>query len=229
MQIINFRSMSIDELLALKEKIAYILPAQVNAQKLKQQKHGTRSRAKLWAFLGSVAQIPRLIAGLRISTRRARSDRVAASSRIARANCSPMPKRWMMSGSFGLAEGRKLGSRGLTEERIIWRTRFQGQIFDLRGKAVLTRFDCCEFVKCTLLMDQGTEQLIFTECAFKDCNIDQLAPNEQRGLYVRDNVFHRPLEERRAQFETKLAQALARRKHATLRPHRPEAFMRAPQ
>jgi hypothetical protein len=100
---------------------------------------------------------------------------------------------------------------GPTEERIIWRTRFQAQIFDFRGKAVLTRFDCCEFVICTLLIDHGTEQLAFTECAFKDCNIEQLEPDEERRLYARDNVFHRPLEERRAQFENKLAQALARR------------------
>jgi hypothetical protein len=69
---------------------------------------------------------------------------------------------------------------------------FQAQTFDLRGTAVLTRFDRCEFVKCTLLIDDGTEQLAFTECAFKDCNIDQLESDEGRALYVRNNVFHRP-------------------------------------
>jgi hypothetical protein len=76
----------------------------------------------------------------------------------------------------------------------------------------LTRFDGCEFVKCTLLIDQGTEQLAFTECVFKDCNIDRLEGNGERGLYVRDNFFDRPLEERRAELENRLAQALAARK-----------------
>ena len=47
---------------------------------------------------------------------------------------------------------------------------------------------------------------------FKDCNIDKLEEDEGRGLYVRDNFFDRPLEERRAEFENRLAQALAARK-----------------
>jgi hypothetical protein len=67
-------------------------------------------------------------------------------------------------------------------------------------------------VKCTLLFDHGTEQLAFTECAFKDCNIDKLEPDEKRGLYVRDNFFGRPLEETRAELEHRLTQALAARK-----------------
>ena len=113
-----------------------------------------------------------------------------------------------MSDSFGLVGG-KMSSGGPMEERIIWRKRFQAQSFDFRGKIVLTRFDCCEFVKCTVLIDHATEQVAFTACAFKDCNIDQLEADERRGLYVRDNVFHRPLEERRAEFEDKFAQALA--------------------
>ena len=45
----------------------------------------------------------------------------------------------------------------------------------------------------------------------KDCNIDQLVQDEDRGLYVRDNFFDRPLEERWADFEKRLAQALAAR------------------
>ena len=36
--------------------------------------------------------------------------------------------------------------------------------------------------------------------------------DEECGLYARDNFFDRPLEERRAEFENKLAQALAARK-----------------
>jgi hypothetical protein len=63
-----------------------------------------------------------------------------------------------------------------------------------------------------LLIDHGTEQLAFTECVFKDCNLDKLEPDEERGLYVRGNFFYRPLEERRAEFENRLAQALAARK-----------------
>jgi len=102
-------------------------------------------------------------------------------------------------------------SQGPTEERVIWRERFQAGCFDFRGKSLFTRFDGCEFVKCTLLIDDGTEQLAFTECVFKDCNIDQLEQDEARGLYVKDNFFDRPLEERRADFQKRLAQALAAR------------------
>jgi hypothetical protein len=101
---------------------------------------------------------------------------------------------------------------GPTEERVIYRERFQAQYFDFRGKSIFTRYDGCEFVKCTLLVDHGTEQLGFTECVFKDCNIDKLDPDEKRGLYVRDNFFDRPLNERRAEFEHRLAEALATRK-----------------
>ena len=67
-------------------------------------------------------------------------------------------------------------------------------------------------MKCKLLIDHGTEQLAFTKCVFKDCNIDKLEPDEKRGLYVRDNFFDRPLEERREELEHRLAQALAVRK-----------------
>ena len=79
-----------------------------------------------------------------------------------------------------------MSSNEPTEERVIWRERFQAKYFDFRGKSIFTRFDGCTFVKCTLLVDQDTEQLTFTECVFKDCNIDKLEQNEERGLYVRD-------------------------------------------
>jgi hypothetical protein len=105
-----------------------------------------------------------------------------------------------------------MSTAGPTEERIIWRERFQAQHFDFRGKIIFTRFDGCEFVKCTLLIDHETEQLAFTTCEFKDCNIDKLEQDEERGLYVRDNFFDRPLSERRAEFENRLAQALAARR-----------------
>ena len=101
---------------------------------------------------------------------------------------------------------------GAPEERVIYRKRFQAYQFDFRGKITFTRFDRCEFVKCALLFDHGTEQLAFTACVFKDCNIDKLEPDEKRGLYVRDNFFDRPLEERRAELEHRLTQALAARK-----------------
>ena len=101
---------------------------------------------------------------------------------------------------------------GPPEERVIYRKRFQAYQFDFCGKITFTRFDRCEFVKCTLLIDHGTEQLAFTKCVFKDCNIDKLEPDEKRGLYVRDNFFDRPLEERRAELEHRLAQALVARK-----------------
>lgn len=99
----------------------------------------------------------------------------------------------------------------LPEERVIWRKYFQGQLFDFRGKSLFTRFDGCEFVKCSLLLDRGTEQLAFTRCVFSDCNVDRLEQNEERGLYENENFFNRPLEERRADFEKRLEQALAGR------------------
>ena len=106
-----------------------------------------------------------------------------------------------------------MSPHGPTEERVIWNERFQGEQFDFRGKIIFTRFDSCEFVKCTLLIDHETGQLIaFTSCVFKDCNIEKLEPDEERGLYVKDNFFDRPLEERRAEFERRLAQVLAARK-----------------
>jgi hypothetical protein len=108
------------------------------------------------------------------------------------------------------AEGETV-NLGPPEERIIWRQRFQSEYFDFRGKSIFIRFDGCEFVKCKLLIDHGTEQLAFTQCVFKDCNLDKLDHDDQRGLYARDNFFDRPLEERRAEFEKRLAQALAER------------------
>jgi hypothetical protein len=100
----------------------------------------------------------------------------------------------------------------LLGERVVWQHRFQGQYLDFRGKSVFTRFDECKFVKCTLLIDRSTEQLAFTRCVFQDCNIESLDRDEERGLYARDNLFEPPLEQRRAEFEKKLAQALATRR-----------------
>jgi hypothetical protein len=98
------------------------------------------------------------------------------------------------------------------DERVGYSESFQGVRFDFRGKSLFTRYDRCEFVKCTLLIDHSTEQLAFTACVFKDCNIDESETDEARGLYAMDNVFDRPLAEPRAKFEIRLAQALAGRK-----------------
>ena len=42
------------------------------------------------------------------------------------------------------------------DERVIYRERFQGVYFDFRGKSIFARYDRCEFVKCTLLIDRAT-------------------------------------------------------------------------
>src|ERR1700723_2053035 len=130
---------------------------------------------------------------------------------IAAALHQPAPPVIGPPSGFHAGPGR-MNSDGPPDERVIYRERFQGMYFDFRGKSIFARYDRCEFVKCTLLIDHSTEQLAFTACVFKDCNIDQLQPDEARGLYVRDNFFDRPLNERRADFEIRLAQALAARK-----------------
>jgi len=57
-------------------------------------------------------------------------------------------------------------NNGPTEERVVYRERFQAVCLDFRGKSIFTRYDCCEFVKCTLLIDHATEQLVVTNCIF---------------------------------------------------------------
>jgi hypothetical protein len=108
------------------------------------------------------------------------------------------------------AQGEEMTSGAPPEERVIYLKRFQGMEFDFQGKIVLTRYDHCEFVKCTLLIDLDTEQLAFTNCVFKDCNLDRL--QQARAIYAKDNFFDRPLEKQRAEFDARLAQALAARK-----------------
>ena len=98
------------------------------------------------------------------------------------------------------------------DERVIYRERFQGVRLDFRGKAIFARYDCCEFVKCTLLIDRSTEQLAFTACLFKDCSIDSLQPDEARGLYATDNFFDRPLDSNEPNSRLKLARARAAQK-----------------
>jgi hypothetical protein len=72
------------------------------------------------------------------------------------------------------AQGENVSRDDPPDERVIYRERFQGVYFDFRGKSIFTRYDRCEFVKCTLLIDHATEQLAFTACVFTDCNIDKL-------------------------------------------------------
>ncbi len=67
----------------------------------------------------------------------------------------------------------------------------------------------CSF-NCKILINIATEQLAFTGCSFQDCNIDQLAPDEARALIACDNIFERPIAERKADFERRLAEAFAR-------------------
>src|ERR1700735_1427848 len=92
------------------------------------------------------------------------------------------------------AEGKEMSSSDLPDERVIYGERFQGVYFDFRGKSIFTRYDRCEFVNCTLLIDHATEQLAFTACVFEDCSIDKLQSDESRGFYLMDNFFERPLE-----------------------------------
>ena len=96
---------------------------------------------------------------------------------------TPVRERRGPATFVGRAEGEM--SQGPPEERVIYRERFQARHFDFRGKIALTRFDRCEFVKCTLLIDHGTEQLAFTACVFEDCNIDKLATGRSTRV-VRD-------------------------------------------
>lgn len=100
----------------------------------------------------------------------------------------------------------------LREERVFWRESYHVRTFDFRSRMLFWRFDACAFVDCTLLIDPGTEQLSFTECTFKDCNIDHIEADEVRGLVARDNFFDRPLALRKADFDQRLMAALNARR-----------------
>ena len=99
----------------------------------------------------------------------------------------------------------------LREERVFWRETFFAETFDYRSRILFLRFDACVFVDCTLLLDGATEQVAFTGCTFRDCNLDRIDADETRCLIARDNFFHRPLSERKAEFDARLAEALRRR------------------
>lgn len=97
------------------------------------------------------------------------------------------------------------------DERVFWKEKFHAETFDLRDRMNFCRFDCCTFVNCTLLMDQGTEQVAFTGCTFQDCNIDRLDSDDPRGIVSRDNFFDRPLNEKKKEFDERLAAILRTR------------------
>lgn len=97
------------------------------------------------------------------------------------------------------------------EERVVYKERFQGTRLDFRGRTSFQRYDCCEFVGATILIDAMTQGLAFTNCVFEDCNIDHLESDEGRSVVARDNTFKAPIEHRRTDLERRLADALAKR------------------
>jgi len=96
----------------------------------------------------------------------------------------------------------------LREERVFWQEVFHGQPFDFTSRLNFKRFDDCVFVDCTLLMDEGTEQLAFTACQFKDCNVDRIDEDTVRGIRSENNTFDKPIALRKADFDKRLAEAL---------------------
>ncbi len=101
----------------------------------------------------------------------------------------------------------------LREERVFWRETYYARTFDFRSRILFWRFDACIFVDCILLIDPETEQLTFTECTFKDCNVDRIDSNEECGLLVKDSIFALPIAQRKADFDRRLTNVLnARRK-----------------
>lgn len=99
----------------------------------------------------------------------------------------------------------------INEERVSWNQVFYAETFDFCSQMNFRRYDECIFVRCTLLMDDGTEQIAFTRCTFKDCNVDSIEADESRGIICRDNIFDRPLEEQAKEFNERLTAALSRR------------------
>ncbi len=88
----------------------------------------------------------------------------------------------------------------INEERVVWNKVFTAETFDFRGRLNFCRFDECTFVECTVLIDADTEQIAFTGCTFKDCNINAIEADEARGIASNDNTFERPLDEQRQDF-----------------------------
>jgi hypothetical protein len=109
---------------------------------------------------------------------------------------------------------KPLSTIDLSEERVFWRETYYARTFDFKSRMLFWRFDSCVFIDCTIWIDAGTEQLAFTECTFKDCNVDHIDADEVRGLIARDNFFDRPLALRKADFDRRLSEALNARRRS---------------
>ncbi len=107
-----------------------------------------------------------------------------------------------------------MGTIDLSEERVFWRETYYARAFDFRSRMLFWRFDACIFVDSTILIDAATEQLSFTECTFKDCNVDRIITDEARGLIAKDNFFALPIAQRKADFDRRLAEALNGRRRS---------------
>jgi len=101
----------------------------------------------------------------------------------------------------------------LGEERVFWRETYFAHTFDFRSRMLFWRFDACVFIDCSLLIDTGTEQLSFTQCTFKDCNITHIEADEMRGLTAKENFFDRPISLRKADFDQRLTSAVNARRN----------------
>jgi hypothetical protein len=99
----------------------------------------------------------------------------------------------------------------LNEERVFWNEVFYAETFDFRDRLNFSRYDECIFVRCTLLLNDAVEQIAFTRCTFKDCNVDKIESDESRGIVSRDNTFDRPLEDQRKDFDERLEALLSKR------------------
>jgi hypothetical protein len=119
------------------------------------------------------------------------------------------------SGLIVVGSGPGLGAqrRRKTMHRIFDQGQQQGRAGVAEGGEFLGPHEerAPDVFKLSFLISEA-RQLSFTDCAFKDCNVDNLKQIEKRGLYVKNNFFDRPLEHRRAELENKLAQPLAARR-----------------
>jgi len=97
------------------------------------------------------------------------------------------------------------------EECVFWNETYYAETFDFRGRVNLRRYDECSFIKCTIFIDEGTEELAFTGCTFQNCNVDRIEQDEWRRIISKGNLFDRPLDEKRQEFDDQLAAALRNR------------------
>ncbi|WP_225649406.1 hypothetical protein [Bradyrhizobium australafricanum] len=131
------------------------------------------------------------------------------------ANSFAVGSRYLTVASKGSTEGNSAARRAkgdrvadIHEEHVFWNDTFYAETFDFRGQIHFARFDGCTFMKCTIVLENSAEQLAFTGCAFTDCNIDHT--DEAHGVVARDNFFDRPIAEREADLERRLAESLNR-------------------